>query len=74
MAYRKLTRAQVLIRLRRHQGKRSVTALAVEMRVSPAYLYDVMKGARDPGPSVLRYLGLEKQVVTVVTYRKLVAA
>ena len=74
MAYKKYTREHVLRMLRTRQGKRSVAALAEEMKVSRAYLHDVLTGSREPGPSILRFLGLEKQITTVTVYRKRVAA
>jgi hypothetical protein len=49
-------------------GSRSVREMATDIKVTPGYLYDVLKGRRDLGPSVLAYLGLEKQTIVSVTY------
>ncbi len=40
---------------------RPVAVFAKEIGVSGAYLYDVLNG-RNPGPSILRYLGLASNV------------
>lgn len=45
---------------------RTQKALADELGVSPAYLSDILRGKRDPGPQVLGALGLER----VVAYQK----
>ena len=45
-----------------------VRKLAGKIGLSPAYVSDVTLGRREPGPSILEVLGLEKVVVT--TYRK----
>jgi transcriptional regulator with XRE-family HTH domain len=47
-------------------AKQSGSAVAKELGVSPAYLSDVMRGKREPGPKILEPLGL----VRVVTYRR----
>lgn len=41
----------------------SQKALADEIGVSQPYLSDVLKGKRDPGPSILSHLGLKKSAV-----------
>jgi DNA-binding transcriptional regulator YdaS (Cro superfamily) len=48
------------------QIKGSQTAFADEIGVSVPYLNDFLKGRRQPGPSILRALGLVK----VVTYER----
>lgn len=40
--------------------------VAAEMKISPQYLNDLIKGRKEAGPAVLKALGLVK----VVTYRK----
>jgi len=37
--------------------------------LSAAYLSDVLRGNRMPGPTVLDILGLEKEAVTEVSYK-----
>ena len=43
----------------------SQASLATEIGISPQYLNDILKGRRDPGETVLRYLGLRKRVIYV---------
>jgi transcriptional regulator with XRE-family HTH domain len=43
----------------------SQASLAAEIGISPQYLNDILKGRRDPGETVLRYLGLQKRVIYV---------
>jgi len=50
--------------------KLSLRQYARSLNVSPAYLSDVYRGRRDPGPTLLSHLGLERKVVTQVTYVK----
>ncbi len=50
--------------------KLSLRQYAKQLNVSAAYLSDVYRGRRDPGPTLLEYLGLERKVVTTVTYVK----
>ena len=50
--------------------KLSLRQYAKNLHVSPAYLSDVYRGRRDPGPALLEPLGLERKVVTTVTYVK----
>jgi transcriptional regulator with XRE-family HTH domain len=49
------------------QGKmagRSLRALAREIGCSPAYLSDIMRGNRSPGPKILAFLGLSREIRT----------
>jgi transcriptional regulator with XRE-family HTH domain len=50
--------------------KLSLRQYAKKLNVSAPYLSDVYRGRRDPGPTLLEYLGLERKVVTTVTYVK----
>lgn len=54
-----------VIRLLEEEVKRlgSQRALADRLGVTPAYLGDVLRGRRDPGPAILEALGLEKDVI-----------
>jgi len=54
---------QIVDLLRKKQGGRTARALAQEIGVTEQYLSDVFKGRREPGPSILAGLGLEKQVI-----------
>jgi transcriptional regulator with XRE-family HTH domain len=59
--------------LKKHQRARGLSQdeLARSMDVSAGYLSMLLSGAREPGPKVLQFLRLEKQVVTKVTYRRI---
>jgi transcriptional regulator with XRE-family HTH domain len=43
----------------------SQSALAAEIGISPQYLNDILHGRREPGETVLKYLGLQKRVIYV---------
>ncbi len=40
-------------------GKKSQKAMAKEMGISEAYLCDFLKGRRNAGPAIRRFLGLD---------------
>lgn len=44
----------------------SQDALAKKLKVSPAYINDILHGRREPGPAVYRPLGFER----IVRYEK----
>ena len=48
----------------------SQKALADEMGITASYLSDILNGKRDPGKSVLDWLGLERSAVLVYTKKK----
>ena len=60
---KRITSDELLNLLRDKQGDRTQAELAKEIGISPAYLSDVLAGRRDPGPSVLDFLGIEKAYV-----------
>lgn len=62
---KQLTQQQVVELLRKKQGTRLAKELAEELGISPGYLSEIYKGTREPGPSVLEKLGLEKEVIYV---------
>lgn len=47
--------------------------LAREMGVSEAYVSLVLAGKRQPGPKVLKFLGLRQVVTRTVTYKRATA-
>jgi transcriptional regulator with XRE-family HTH domain len=47
--------------LKRRQGGRSMAEFAKEIGCSTAYLSDIYKEQRKPGPKILVYLGLTKK-------------
>jgi transcriptional regulator with XRE-family HTH domain len=62
-------RQETLIReLKRRQGERSLRQFAAELGVAPSYLSDVYRGRREPGPKILRLLGVRKRVTRSVEY------
>lgn len=60
----------VVKELKRRQGKSSLRSYATNLGCSAAYLSDLYRGRRDPGPLILDHLDLERQIVTTVTYVK----
>lgn len=52
------------------QKDMSARAYAAWLGVSPTYLADVYSGRRGPGEGVLKKLGIEKNVRTIVEYWK----
>lgn len=57
---RKLTKDQVISMLVARQGNRTQRDLAKELKISQAYLCDVINGRREPGYQILLPLGLRK--------------
>lgn len=58
-----LTDLQVRDRLKREILKAgSLRNLAKRWSVSPAYVSDVMLGRRNPGPAILKPLGLKRRI------------
>jgi hypothetical protein len=60
----------VIAQLKAEQGERSLRSYATQFDCSAAYLSDIYKGKRDPGPKILKPLGLERKTKTIVTYVK----
>jgi AraC-like DNA-binding protein len=59
-----LTKEQVIATLSKHLTRAGTQIrLAQEIGVSPQYLNDMLRGAREPGKKVLRFLGLERHRV-----------
>lgn len=56
-----IDRKGLLAMLRERQKGRPLREWAAEINVSHAYLADVLKGNREPGPSILIYLHAKKQ-------------
>jgi transcriptional regulator with XRE-family HTH domain len=64
-----MTREEVVALLQRRVDRAgSQNAVAKEIGVTAAYIGDVLRGKRDPGPSILSVLGLRRQVQ--ITYVK----
>jgi transcriptional regulator with XRE-family HTH domain len=58
-----LSSEQVIGLLKKRQGRRPNTELAVELGISKQYLGDVLRGRRDPGPPILKALGIKRVFV-----------
>jgi transcriptional regulator with XRE-family HTH domain len=65
-----MTRLDVVDLLRERQGKKSLRAFAEKIGVSAAYLSDVYRGNREPGPTVLALLGIERTKTVQIAYMK----
>lgn len=46
--------------LKARQGTMSLRELANQAKVSASYLSDLFAGKREPGPKIMKYLGLRK--------------
>lgn len=58
----------VIEKLQKDQGDRSLRQYATDIGCSPAYLSDVYNNRRDPGPKLLDHLNITSNKVTTVTY------
>ena len=71
LAMRKaLTVDDVLKLMRTAQGKDSMRSFAASFGVTVAYISDIYAKRRDPGPSILDRLGLEKMASPKLYARK----
>ena len=60
---KQFTREQLIEFMQKRQGPRTAKEFAEELGISAAYLSDIYAGKREPGPTVLEKLSLEKDVV-----------
>ncbi len=58
-----MNRKQLLDLMRKRQGNRTAKEFAEELGISQAYLSDIYAAKRDPGPSVLEKLQLERDFI-----------
>ena len=58
-------RTQVNELIRKKQGERSLRTFATAIGLSAAYLSDVLRGNREPGPRLLSLLRLKRLRTTV---------
>lgn len=66
-----LSRLEFLVVLRKAvAAESSMSAYARRTYITKAYLSDVLRGRRDPGPSVLAPLGFVKEPQPALSYRK----
>jgi len=61
----------VLAELTERKGNGSWSRLANDLGISRAYLSDIVRGNRQPGPGILAALGLKRVVHIKTTYHKL---
>jgi transcriptional regulator with XRE-family HTH domain len=64
------TLGDVVEMLRARQGNGTLTALAEEIGVTKAYISDIYKGRRNPGPTILSFLGIVAEVTTETRYTR----
>lgn len=56
-----MTRQAVIRRIQKYiEGHPTQTQAAVTLGISPQYLNDVIQGRREPGPKLLKALGLKR--------------
>lgn len=60
-----MTETQIRARVQRMVAKTQAVAVARDLKITPQYLHDFLKGQRKPGKKLLAALKLEK----VVSYR-----
>lgn len=48
----------------------SLRQYADSIGCSAAYISDILRGNRDPGPKVLKALGIDRKVETQITYKR----
>ena len=71
---KKLTHAEVLARLKKLQGDRSLRDFAEALGISAPYLSDIYLGHRGVGPKLLKILNLTKDEQVTVTYSEELSA
>jgi hypothetical protein len=64
------TRKGVNNLLRKAQGERSLRIFAKDLKISAAYLSDILNCKRHPGPVVLSFLGLRLEKRITVHYAR----
>ena len=66
-----VTRTEINQMLRRLQGSRSLRKWAESIDLSAAYLSDVLRGNRGPGPKLLKILKLRRTKTSTITYERI---
>jgi transcriptional regulator with XRE-family HTH domain len=56
--------------LKKKQGEKSLRVFGEEIGLSAAYLSDVIRGNRSPGPRLLTLLEVERTRTTETVYKK----
>ncbi len=65
-----MTNEDVLKMLKTRQGELSLRDFGRVVGVTAPYLSDLYNGNREPGPKIMRFLGLRKERTVEVEYRK----
>lgn len=55
--------ASIIQQLEKRRGQNTWTWLAAQIGCSGAYLSDIRAGKRNPGPKILKFLGLKQIVI-----------
>lgn len=63
-----MTRETLIRELKRRQGEKTLRQFARELGVAPSYLSDIYRGRREPGPKILRPLGVRRRVELRIEY------
>ncbi len=54
-----MDKQQVINKIRQLQGHLTQKAFALSLGISQQYLCDIYKGRRDPGPTILKAVGIK---------------
>lgn len=65
-----VSRTEINQMLRRLQGEKSLRKYAESIELSVAYLSDILRGNREPGPRILKILKLRKRKTCTVIYER----
>lgn len=55
-----MTEKNVIEILEKRRGVRSIRELAAELKCSPTFVSDVLRGTRPPTPKLLKKIGLQR--------------
>jgi hypothetical protein len=66
-----VTRTEINDMIFQKKGDLSLRAYALTVGLSASYLSDLLRGNREPGPRLLKFLKLRKRKVTKVTYERI---
>jgi len=58
-----MDQAELIELMKKKQGKRSAADFAAELGISPQYLSHIYLGKTEPGPTVLKALGLKREYI-----------
>ena len=58
-----LSQSEVVLILKKEQGKRSLREFAKDLGISAAYLCQIYTNTSEPGPAVLSKIGVRRRIV-----------